>query len=63
MAKVTSDIHHANPIVVSVTSATGRAYTMLRYSAIVKTDRQGLPGIVSLRACCSYRNSKKEPNS
>ncbi len=38
MAKVTSDVHHVvhiiilyvNPIVVSVSSATGRAYTMLR---------------------------------
>ncbi len=29
MTKVTSDIHHANPIVISVSSATGRAYTML----------------------------------
>ncbi len=34
IAKVTSDIHHvahtyANPIVVSVSSATGRAYTTL----------------------------------
>ncbi len=37
MAKITSDIHHvahayANPIVVFVSSATGRAYTMLHQS-------------------------------
>ncbi len=45
-AKVTSDIHHvahtyANPIVVSVSSATGRAYTMLHQSEWCISDFDG----------------------
>ncbi len=48
MAKVTSDIHdvahtYANPIVVSVVSATGRAYTMLLSGATVSRLLQNIP--------------------
>ena len=45
MAKVTSDIHHvahtyANPMVVSVSSATGRAYTMLHQNEWCYSDTE-----------------------
>ncbi len=44
MASVTSDIHHvahtyANPIVVSVLPATGRAYTMLQQTEWCYSER------------------------
>ncbi len=54
MAKVTSDIHHVahtyafcNPIVVSVLSDTGRAYTMLRQTESCYSDSRGKEGAMT----------------